>query len=734
MGVQNRWMFVLMVSVLGLFIGVGGEHVNVVNAQTPGGKRLEEAFNRARADLLEGHGEAAAQAFQTILQELESVRMSRELTADEQKIYEWSLDYLGRYSLQAGRSEEAEFYYLTLLQVNPFYEFPDTPPPTVVTYFRNLRRERVGFISLQVEPVDATVYLDQRKVGRGILSAYPAVEGTYQLRIERAGYETWAKVISIKGGGQLKLGLIKLKRVSAAVFVATRPVGVEVYLDGQRVGTTKGPPGDAVRRYAEEHSLPSDEFSDYLPIPIRDNLEHYIEFRLECYDPVSIIVPRTTPDQDLFMEPVVLEPAMGQVTLKVNAEADVYVDGQFKGKASQGRVSICAGSHDITLRNSWSSWSKTIKIARGDRLELKVEMWPKVAFLGWMVEEGASDFAARRSRELLQKVLSDLKRAVWIDFSRADVTVGSETRIGREWGRRVFQLWETGAYDRLKKLLSQLSAATESRLFFLGHIPREDIPRHVGFWLFSDLSGFPDRYTADLTQPGSFKRIADLLNHEEPVLRRVLPFRLAWTHLYPYPLIFRVYQASSSDTQKGEFPDVGSLVYRVGDVKLDSPSALARIRRVIQDRETITVQFGNPYTQKIRNADVTLVETPVELDAGLVGRWFNRIAIGYFRWAERPDAGLAAQIARLNLGLLFMRFQEWSRAFEWLTQARIDRPRGISQPTVQYHMVETYLALGYKADAMKLIDQLKNATRATLGSDLGRSVAEAVRELEAQLK
>lgn len=699
-------------------------------------KDLASIFQKAKNDMLEGRWETAVPQFQTLLQELESRRLRRKLTDEEKTIYARCLDYLGRDALISQRLDEAQFYYLTLLQFDPFYEFPDTPTPTIDTFFRELRRTRIGLLSLQVEPPDARIFLDQQEIGKGGLSSYPVVEGTYQLRVERSGYTSWSHVITIKGGATLNPAPVHLQRTSAAVFVATRPTGVEIYLDGHHVGTTSGPPSVPIITYAKEHNIPEQEFSDYLSIEIPDSLEHYLEFKKSCYEPFSIIVPKTSSEQDLFLDPVNLTPAVGRIQLVVNAEADVYVDGEWQGKSSQKSLSICVGTRDLTLKNSWSTWSQSITVKRGTDQELEIRMWPKTAFLGWQIQEGASEFASRRAQDILQEALKGLEHAVWLDFSDTALSIQGENRKGQAWGQFLLNLWEAGRYDDLKKTLGHLAQVTESRLFLVASVPREDIPRHVEFLLFSDLSGLPDRYVADLTQPDAVTHVIQRLNHEEPVIQRMLPFTLGRTNLYPYPIIFKIYPQAIPKPNKENTPNlaVGQLVYSIAGLKMDQPDSLVKIRDLIQDKEIVTVQFGNPFTGQIRSTEIPLITSPVELDAGMGNRWYNRLAIGYLRWAEMPGQELATQVARLNLGLVFMSFQEWAKAYEWFSQVKIERDKGISQPTVEYHMAETYLALGYLADARKLVDKLKNAGEATLGNDMGRHVAEAVQELEVLIR
>ncbi|MCS7311630.1 MAG: tetratricopeptide repeat protein, partial [Acidobacteria bacterium] len=131
---------------------------------------------------------------------------------------------------------------------------------------------------------------------------------------------------------------------------------------------------------------------------------------------------------------------------------------------------------------------------------------------------------------------------------------------------------------------------------------------------------------------------------------------------------------------------------------------------------------------------VPTVETPVELEEDPAYPFYHRLAIGYLRYAERPEDTLVHQVARLSLARLYMRFQDCIQALEWLRQVRIDRTAGISQATVEYRMAECYLQMDRLAEARQLLQKLQDARRSTLGTDWGESVAEVARDALAALQ
>jgi len=686
-------------------------------------------FQKAREDVIGGNWDQAVPVLQRIVREVEGVRLTRPLTSEESRVYQWALDYLARFHLQQDRPQEARAYYITLLQVNPQYEFPDTPPPSVAAFFQQLRQSLIGFLSVSVKPPDAVLYLDQRRIGQGSLSHQPVVEGTYQLRVERPGYAPWQRIVTVKGGRLTEVEPIELQRVSGALFVATAPRGTEVYLDGRRVGLTQGEAPPAVRAFAETRQWPPEEFSDYLAIPVGDTGEHYLEFRKPCYDTVQLIV-RVPPLQDVFIDPVRLEPAVGRIVLQADAEADVYIDGQFQGKASQGTFVACAGRHTVTLKNSWGTFSRDVDVVRGEAVPVPASVVPRVVFLGWVVDEGVPEAVVQRLQGLIQKNVQRWDRAVWVDAAQVDVPWDGRTVRGGDLAREVLAAWETSPPPAFQTLLSRIARTFESRLFLVLRLRAGDVSR-VEFLLFSDMSSRPDRVQVDVIEEKAFVETLAQMTYEAPLLRRTLPLRFVWTTLYDYPVVVEV---DADRLGPGDRPKPGDLLLSVEGLQLDRPDVWAAVEAAVQTKEKVVLQFEDPLQPKIHIVEVPTAETPVESGEDASHPFYHRLALGYLRYAERPEDTLVHQVARLSLARLYMRFQDYVQALEWLRRVRLDRTVGVSQATVEYRMAECYLQMGRLAEARSILQKLQDARRATLGTDWGESVAEAARDALAALQ
>ena len=74
------------------------------------------------------------------------------------------------------------------------------------------------------------------------------------IRVEKDGFATATKTVTLENGGVI-VEEFRLDNVMGRIEVRTIPVGVEVFLDGSRVGTTKskGDGGDASEVFAIEN-------------------------------------------------------------------------------------------------------------------------------------------------------------------------------------------------------------------------------------------------------------------------------------------------------------------------------------------------------------------------------------------------------------------------------------------------------------------------------------------------
>ena len=130
-----------------------------------------------------------------------------------------------------------------------------------------------GTMSLSSIPDGARFYVNDRPEGKGPISLTGLKPGSYTIRVEKDGFATATKTVALENGGAI-VEEFRLDNVMGRIEVRTNPSGVDVLLDGSRVGTTKskGDDGDASEVFAIEN--------------VREG-EHTLVFRREGYADVT---------------------------------------------------------------------------------------------------------------------------------------------------------------------------------------------------------------------------------------------------------------------------------------------------------------------------------------------------------------------------------------------------------------------------------------------------------------
>ena len=130
-----------------------------------------------------------------------------------------------------------------------------------------------GTMSLSSIPDGARFYVNDRPEGKGPISLTGLKPGSYTIRVEKEGFATSTKTVSLENGGAI-VEEFRLENVMGRIEVRTIPSGVEVFLDGSRIGITKAKSDDggASEVFAIEN--------------VREG-EHTLAFRCEGYAEVT---------------------------------------------------------------------------------------------------------------------------------------------------------------------------------------------------------------------------------------------------------------------------------------------------------------------------------------------------------------------------------------------------------------------------------------------------------------
>jgi uncharacterized protein (TIGR02145 family) len=164
-----------------------------------------------------------------------------------------------------------------------------------------------GIVMVRSEPSGAIAYLDGVELGPTPAQNTKVGVGKHLIRVEKPMYYPYVEEITITADG-IEQVQAKLKPRFGRLVINSVPPGAVVQLNGQQKGKT---PID----------LPELASGDYT-ITVSKDLHH------------DSVAKYTITDGSNNERTIVLHPAFGQLSVEANPKgADVFVDGQFKGKA-----------------------------------------------------------------------------------------------------------------------------------------------------------------------------------------------------------------------------------------------------------------------------------------------------------------------------------------------------------------------------------------------------------------
>jgi uncharacterized membrane protein len=99
-------------------------------------------------------------------------------------------------------------------------------------------KSRMGELEISLKTPGASLYIDGKPmevsprnyVGKELSS------GTYRIRVDKEGCETWEGEVAVKAGEKVEVS-IELKMKKGEVLVRTEPTGALIYFGGKSVGT-----------------------------------------------------------------------------------------------------------------------------------------------------------------------------------------------------------------------------------------------------------------------------------------------------------------------------------------------------------------------------------------------------------------------------------------------------------------------------------------------------------------
>ena len=206
-----------------------------------------------------------------------------------------------------------------------------------------------GQLTIQTKPAGAQILLDGDPLGRSNASFPKVSEGVYKLILQRDGYETVEKQITIYPA-KVHSEAITLKKLQGIARITSSPSGALVFVDNVPVGRT---PTEVKREFGSGNIRV--ELGDY-----------FSESKEMSFNHIPV-------DQGFD-----LRPKDGKISiLSTPNGATVSVDGRIVGKTPWLGQIISGGQHQVTLSlDQFEDWSEIVEIRASKSISLAPKLQP----------------------------------------------------------------------------------------------------------------------------------------------------------------------------------------------------------------------------------------------------------------------------------------------------------------------------------------------------------------------
>lgn len=144
-----------------------------------------------------------------------------------------------------------------------------------------------GSIRVVSRPLQARVFLDDKFMGITIKDISPVEPGTHTLRIEKKGYESVTRTVTVENEKDL-VESFELVKNSGRLALTTYPAGVTVFINGEKQGVTRPKPlaTDNASALFEVEMLPKGTHT--LQLVRNKHVEHKEDFEVTGEEVVTI--------------------------------------------------------------------------------------------------------------------------------------------------------------------------------------------------------------------------------------------------------------------------------------------------------------------------------------------------------------------------------------------------------------------------------------------------------------
>ena len=326
------------------------------------------------------------------------------LDVEEEVLLSEAYALRARAHFNLGNIKAARADYEALVRLAPGYSIDrQSLSPKVVSLFDDVRSKVAAILMLEFDPPNARVLVDDDPVDLP-RSGIALLAGNRTVRIEAEGYDPYEEQMAVLAGTDIRK-TVRLRPNSRALQFITSPVGVSILVNGEKVGTTRGPATAATEALAGKYGFDPENASAPLLVPLVKQGRHRVTFERECFlsKAVSIEVTLDLEDNSVMrFAPVILEEALTDLNVRsYPSGADVIIGGERQGVTPVTVRSVCGGDREVEIvKAGVGSWRESVRLSPGQTNVLDIRLRPTLLYAGTFR-------------------LDDYGRAVWSDQDQA---------------------------------------------------------------------------------------------------------------------------------------------------------------------------------------------------------------------------------------------------------------------------------------------------------------------------
>lgn len=610
-----------------------------------------------------------------------------------------------------GDRDRARTDFEALVRLNPSHVLPAVSP-AIQELFEEIRNGMVGELFVVVDPTDAVVQVDGVQVS-GLDTGLALLAGIHTLEVGRANYRSASEQVAVHAGLPLHLN-IQLERIFASVRLSTVPPDVEVRVNGTPRGrTSKGVPIPEFVEWARAQGVSPDLVSSPFELDgLSPGIRYNLLFQRDCFASKEVVIepPRVT---DLRLDPVVLEPTVGVVTVASDVEGTaVYLDGRALGSAPQELKDICEGRHVLELRTPFGRDVRRLDVRRGASIDVRGQIRPAFAIMvsgtGPQAAEAAQavEDAFSNLSTLTVFVPDDgLMQRTWAAEQTSPAALAVDVQ-GQPAGADAARLTRTARSALTRRLCRSFDEA--QGILWVGSSDY-GTQALVAWWACG--SATPDVFTVKLDEPNEVRAVAAAVDGTLAPVRPSLGLLGIDVGGVPGVVVADLDPAGAAAAAGIEVAD--TIVGFNGQAVPDHATLERLLLEAARSAATLEIRSRSGQT---RTVNVATTKRPRVV--GLTDRTFTpNPAVGRLRMlaaASRDPAELAA--IRLSLAVVLIKVEAWSDALSELQSLKLPEGPGVSDGTVQYLQGLCHEALGQRLQAQEAW-QKAASSEATLTED-----------------